>query len=285
MSKVNLNKDFLGNVDYLKELVKICNSKKNLDEYDENLVYEVAYAHEYLNQLILLDNNPSKELIDLADQFDIIMGFVGDKNLESSSSMYLDLLKLRNIDPNTSFEDKKESYTYSPVKYYMWKNKYRIVFVFAWSLFMISGIFTQLLNLLGVFSYVINITSTFLCIFINLQLMLDLMYITMPMVRDMLFLDIAQFVSDNAKLLVNNENVYFRIVKDYNRRNRNLSWLKVMQDKKCGSSDIDNAIQDVAKIVSNESGGREYWYGLAKIEFLHTKYVEALAYKVKSEIG
>lgn len=51
MSSLDTSRDFISNSDYLNQLAKEVN-KADVDSMDSNLLYEVAYANTYLEDLL-----------------------------------------------------------------------------------------------------------------------------------------------------------------------------------------------------------------------------------------
>lgn len=51
MNKIDVEKGFLENLDYLKQLVKLINAKP-VSTFDKNLTYEVIYADTYVESII-----------------------------------------------------------------------------------------------------------------------------------------------------------------------------------------------------------------------------------------
>lgn len=101
MSSLNINKSFIENSDYLKQLVSELKTVR-VEDIDSNLLYEVAYADMYLNNLISMSdcNKLSKELSSIKTILDDILILAPyDKLSEVKKTIdYKSLLKCRYYD-------------------------------------------------------------------------------------------------------------------------------------------------------------------------------------------
>lgn len=242
--KLEVNKSLVDNMDYLRKLAEICKSTKKSD-YDENLLYELAYAHEYINSLILIEERPSKELLDIRTLFDGILDFIDIKNLKKVKLDYKDLLKAKFKDIDTGSYMKDIQVCDSPIKAYVKRafGKYVVLMGLLLLLFSLpvihdnvsseaskaevvesesvaevvndsnenfevdKEVVLQGLNDLTKFlSSFVVILWTAITVFSSVQIMISLAYISLPVARDILDnYNNASFVSSDARDIVRNE--------------------------------------------------------------------------------
>lgn len=242
--KLEVNKSLVDNMDYLRKLAEICKSTKKSD-YDENLLYELAYAHEYINSLILIEERPSKELLDIRTLFDGILDFIDIKNLKKVKLDYKDLLKAKFKDIDTGSYMKDIQVCDSPIKAYVKRafGKYVVLMGLLLLLFSLpvihdnvsseaskaevvesesvaevvndsnenfevdKEVVLQGLNDLTKFlSSFVVILWTAITVFSSVQIMISLAYISLPVARDILDnYNNASFVSSDARDIVRHE--------------------------------------------------------------------------------
>lgn len=314
--QLDVNKDLLGNMDYLKKLAEICRVTPR-SQFDENLVYEVAFAHEYINSLILLDKSPSKDLIEIGVLFDGIMNMIDIKKLSKDKSDYKDLLKLKfaNVDAGSYMKDIEV--VQSPLMAYFKRRFSSIIMLIILSLVVlnmpfitekltsivtsvvatdidvISDIDSEDVKTVGevstyleegyagivkMISFLMNIIIMVMFTYISISTMISLLYICMPMMRVTGILD--TFVSQDARECVMNETkgvgTVVTKVRNYDRIERNKLWLQTMMDKKTGNSSLDNDISELSKKLNGVRDRKSYYYDIAKVELLHSQYLQVV---------
>ena len=109
MSKIDAEKDFLENLDYLKQLVKLINAKP-VSEFDKNLTYEVIYADAYVEGIIpqIEDTKLVATLGDIKTALDLVVSKIpiDEVNRQRESKDYEKLLKSKYTDKlRGSFEE------------------------------------------------------------------------------------------------------------------------------------------------------------------------------------
>lgn len=149
MSQLNIEKDFLSNVDYLNALVKKVN-RVAIEDFDSNLVYEIHYADLYLNNIIpqITDSDLLKQINTIKNEFDIILSSVPYDKLNElvSKDDYITLIKTKykDIDLGSYTKDVAYSTGESSISFYF-KDKGSdiiIIMVLSWSI--LSGVFYKL---------------------------------------------------------------------------------------------------------------------------------------------
>lgn len=267
-SNLDVEKDFLSNVDYLKSLVKEVKSKTSSD-YDSNLIYEVTYADMYVTDLLSRVKNPklAENINDIKIALDLIISDIPDSCVEEarSKSDYTKILKAKynNLDDG-SFE---EEVAYSSIeesnviKEYLKKRTPSILTVFVLLLINTMGIqnfVSEIVDGLGLlfgmeasttvietnsaFSAVSSITNTiisclimFLIVALILGAVVDLLYLMMPALRNIIDngKEESRFVSIYAKSAieeVDGQLIKYKKIKSYDRVKRNKYWLQSMID-------------------------------------------------------
>lgn len=101
MNKIDAEKDFLENLDYLKQLVKLINAKP-ISEFDKNLTYEVIYADAYVEGIIpqIEDTKLVATLGDIKTALDLVVSKIpiDEVNRQRESKDYEKLLKSKYLD-------------------------------------------------------------------------------------------------------------------------------------------------------------------------------------------
>lgn len=134
-------------------------------------------------------------------------------------------------------------------------------------------------------STIISIILVVLLLYYSLIVTIDLVYLTLPAFRYIVPEELRErIISKSAISIVEtclNEAVVFRKVKDFNRIERNKVWLDTMLgvlDKDFHLSDLHSeTIKLSDELKKLEDSGRldkTYYLLIAKIEFLHDKYLE-----------
>lgn len=306
MNKIDVEKGFLENLDYLKQLVKLINSKP-VSSFDQNLTYEVIYAEAYVESIIpqIEDTKLVATLGDIKTALDLVVSEIpiDEINRQRKSKDYENLVKLKYSDSSRgSYEEDVpyESAT-SPIKFYLINRLPLIILLAVISLFMISGGVSTIVNLIpkptegnveafnSVFSFTSLILSLCLTVILlvgGLGLALDLMYICFPFVREMLDRDgnnrMYSIYAKSAVEAFDNQLIHFKKVKSYDRIKRNFYWLDSMishmevMDLNNEQAVLYKQLIDVKAMFdgSIKHNTADYYRQVAKIEFLHNKYLK-----------
>lgn len=98
MNKIDVEKGFLENLDYLKQLVKLINAKP-VSTFDKNLTYEVIYADTYVESIIpqIEDTKLVATLGDIKTALDLVVSEIPieEINRQRKSKDYEKLVKLK----------------------------------------------------------------------------------------------------------------------------------------------------------------------------------------------
>lgn len=301
MNKIDVEKNLLENMDYLKRLVKIINTK-SVSDFDSNLIYEVIYADAYVDNIILQvkDAKLVVTLGDIKTALDLVISKIPIKEIakQRESKDYKKLAELKYSDPILgSFEENVPYKTFkdSPAGWYIW-NKLPVLIIdtilFWLAPLMIRKVgmaeisacmaLTQIVN--SVSHVFVFIVSCLYCVQI-IKFTFDLIYICLPSFRDMFDeREHSRLYSIYAKMAVeiyDDQPIHFKKVKNYNRIKRNLLWLDSMiSHMRVMELDKEKAALYIQLIAlhSELDGGIEadtekYYREIAKIEFLHNKYI------------
>lgn len=242
MSQLNIEKDFLSNVDYLNALVKKVKGVSTKD-FDSNLVYEVHYADLYLSNIIpqITDSDLLKQIDEIKSAFDFILCSIPYDKLDESISKddYMTLIKTKykDIDLGSYTKDVAYSTGESSMSFYLKNRAFSILVTMALPILVISGVLYKLAGFLLNFfdsillgaentadtavasqsvqasSELISSLSNTVTITLNLIvmvvmlvsmlcLMVDLMYISLPFVRMLLADKSTNLISEQARLAV-----------------------------------------------------------------------------------
>ena len=229
MSNQLCERDFLSNVDYLKQLVKELHSKP-FSEYDSNLVYELVYAETYCSTLLAQIKEPklASNISDILMELQIIASNVDSKHLQDiqNKSDYKKLLSMRYKNVEDASYTEKKMYTdvsgSSIISLYLKKRFHNIIFMFFTFLIVILGLPTKLAtfiidslivskddsivfgtftantggvnSVISLFSSGISIIFLAMMMVYSIGLILDLMYLSLPFFRD--FLDSSSEMGD-----------------------------------------------------------------------------------------
>ena len=226
MSQLNIEKDFLSNVDYLNALTKKVRGVSTKD-FDSNLVYEIHYADLYLSNIIpqITDSDLLKQINEIKSAFDFILCSVPYDKLDESVSKddYMALIntKYKDIDLGSYTKDVAYSNGESSMSFYLKSRASSIAVTILIPLLILSGVFHKLTGFLINFfdsiligaestvdtavtsqsvqasSELISSLSNSLTLILNLIVMLtmlvsmtclliDLMYISLPFMRMLL---------------------------------------------------------------------------------------------------
>ena len=191
----------------------------------------------------------------------------------------------------------------SPIKFYIKSRLFLIITLALFSLFLMCGGTSAITDLLPeptqgnveAFKAVSSLVSLLLTLFITLYvfvgmlgLTLDLLYLAIPAIRYML--DISghnRLYSIYAKSAIekcNDQLVHFKKVTSYDRIKRNFFWLDSMiSSMEVMDLNTKQAIlyKQLIELKSNFDGSirhntSEYYRQVAKIEFLHNKYLRLI---------
>ena len=101
MNKIDVEKGFLENLDYLKQLVKLINAKP-VSTFDKNLTYEVIYADTYVESIIpqIEDTKLVATLGDIKTALDLVVSKIPieEINRQRKTKDYEKLVKLKYAD-------------------------------------------------------------------------------------------------------------------------------------------------------------------------------------------
>lgn len=305
MNKINVEKDFLENLDYLKQLVKLINAKP-VSEFDKNLTYEVIYANAYVEGIIpqIEDTKLVATLGDIKTALDLVVSKIpiDEVNRQRESKDYEKLLKAKYTDKvRGSFEeDVPYEPVSSPIKYYFKNRLFLIITLALFSLFLMCGGTSVIADLLPeptqgnveAFKAVSSLVSLLLSLFITLYVLVgmlgltfDLLYLAIPAIRAMLDMNghnrLYSIYAKSAIEEYNNQLVHFKKVKSYDRIKRNFFWLDSMiSSMEAMDLNTKQAIlyKQLIELKSNFDGSirhntSEYYRQVAKIEFLHNEYL------------
>lgn len=242
MSQLDIEKDFLSNVDYLNVLVKKVKGVSTKD-FDSNLVYEVHYADLYLSNIIpqITDSDLLKQIDEIKSAFDFILCSIPYDKLDESISKddYMTLIKTKykDIDLGSYTKDVAYSTGESSMSFYLKNRALSILVTMALPILVISGVLYKLagflLNffdsillgaentadtavatqnvqasseLISSLSNTVTITLNLIVMVIMLVsmlcLMVDLMYISLPFMRMLLADKSTNLISEQARLAV-----------------------------------------------------------------------------------
>lgn len=320
-------KDFLSNVDYLKSLVKELKSKPS-SAYDSNLVYEAVYADMYVTDLLTKTNSPQlvANINDIRLALDIIISDIPDSKVLSArqSQDYTSILKNKytNIDDG-GFEE-EVAYNYveenSVIKHYLKQRFPTLVLLFALVFIIVSGLPYKLVGMIGeilstsneatnttqvvtspeftasfeamqgILRVLISLITIMLLMVTTLTTVIDLIYLTMPMIRHFLDREVdgARMISIQAKAsieAVDNNLVKYKKIKSFDRIKRNLYWLDSMIDSLANlrlqghvvdESFVSSLLSLKVDIEGTQEKSKRYYMLVAKIEFMHDKYLQII---------
>lgn len=322
MNKIDVEKNFLENLDYLEQLVKLINdldylkqlvkliNAKPISDFDKNLTYEVIYADAYVESIIpqVEDTKLVATLSDIKTVLDLVVSEISidEVNRQRKSKDYKKLLKAKYTDKIEGSFDEDVPYepVSSPLKYYF-KNRLLLIITLALlSLFLMCGGTSAIASLLPKSaevkavstlicllssSFIILLSSLFITLFVlvgTLEISLDLIYMAMPAIRDILDRNghnrLYSIYAKSAIEEYNNQLVHFKKVKSYDRIKRNFFWLDSMISRmEVMDLGIEQAVlyKRLIELKSNFDGSikhntSEYYRQVAKIEFLHNEYLK-----------
>lgn len=308
MNKIDVEKGFLENLDYLKQLVKLINSKP-VSSFDQNLTYEVIYAEAYVESIIpqIEDTELVATLGDIKTALDLVVSEIpiDEVNRQRKSKDYENLVKLKYSDNlRGSYEvDIPYESASSPIKFYLSNRLPFIILLVVITGIILSGGVSTIVDLLpkptegnveafnSVFSLtsmLLNLCFTLIILIGGLGLVLDLMYICFPFVREMLDRDghnrMYSIFAKSAVEAFDNQLIHFKKVKSYDRIKRNFYWLESM----ISHMEVMNLNNEQAVLYkqlidvkakfdgSIKRNTADYYRQVAKIEFLHNKYLNLI---------
>lgn len=306
MNKIDAEKDFLENLDYLKQLVKLINAKP-ISEFDKNLTYEVIYADAYVESIIpqVEDTELVATLGDIKTALDLVVSEISidEVNRQRKSKDYEKLLKAKYSDKlGGSFEeDVPYEPVSSPIVCYFKSRLFLIITLALFSLLLVSGGVPAIIGLLpeptgegaepfkAVSALMCTLSSLLITIYVAMGMLgisLDLIYMVVPAIRYILDRGghnrLYSIYAKSAIEEYNNQLVHFKKVKSYDRIKRNFFWLDSMiSHMEVMDLDIEQTMlyKWLIELKSNFDGSikhntSEYYRQVAKIEFLHNKYLK-----------
>lgn len=293
---LDTNKSLIENSDYLKRL-SLELKKKDLKEIDSNLLYEVAYANTYLDVLISKSSNASlnTELLDIKSVFDTILASASYEEVSKlkGSFDYKKLLRCKYDDVDKASYERSYAVSDSDnvVSMYL---KSRILALVEMGVLLtligVSRIFTfdflllpttvkPLMHALEVTARLL-MTALFLVKFISFGV--DLLYLVVPAFSYLI--DSKRFVSSYARKSMEvccGDTVVYKKVKDFDRIKRNKVWLKTMLGVESVLVDYPELLSELKSLDSHlkeleekDKKNKDYYLSIAKIEFLHDKYLD-----------
>lgn len=291
------NKSLIENSDYLKRL-SLELKKKDLKEIDSNLLYEVAYANTYLDVLLSKSNNASlnTELLDIKSVFDTILASASYEEVSKlkGSFDYKKLLKCKYGDVDKASYERSYAVSGSANAVAMYLKNRVLTLVMMGVLLTIvgiSGIFTfdflpstvkPLMTVMHILMHIL-VVALFLVKFVSFGV--DLLYLVVPAFTYLV--DSKRYVSSYARKSMEvccGDTVVYKKVKDFDRIERNKVWLETMLGVESILVDYPELLSELKSLDSHlkeleEKGkkNKEYYLSIAKIEFLHDKYLDLVA--------
>jgi len=284
---LDTNKSLIENSDYLKRL-SLELKKKDLKEIDSNLLYEVAYANTYLDVLISKSSNASlnTELLDIKSVFDTILASASYEEVSKlkGSFDYKKLLRCKYDDVDKASYERSYAVSGSANAIAMYL-KSRILALIVMGVLLtlmgFSGIFTfDFLPPLMMSTTRILMVALFLVKFISFGV--DLLYLVVPAFTYLI--DSKRFVSSYARKSMEvccGDTVVYKKVKDFDRIKRNKVWLKTMLGVESILVDYPELLSELKSLDSHlkeleekDKKNKDYFLSIAKIEFLHDKYLD-----------
>ncbi len=309
--KLNPTHSFLEAYDYLQALAN--RLKKSEFKESSNLLYEVAYASAYLDNLLLSGKNSegfTRQIVEFKAIFDAVLETVtlSDLNKMRSGPEYKELLNRRKETRDKSCYGFKTEVKL-PVSNYFIRIIPKLTFIFI-CLFAhftnaadrmvdvmgrsIIGIVElteeEVVTLLNVAKILFDGALALISVILILGVVVDLLYIVMPTFRLPLsgrgsLKHNIQLASNTAVKCCSDELCYIS-VKTYDRAERNMYWLEQLKGL-CARQDLPatiggipvetyrKAISELEGMLFQSSNTRQYLEFLVKIEYLHDKAIEA----------
>lgn len=304
---LDINKSLIENSDYLNQLAKELKGK-GVSDLDSNLLYEVAYADTYLD--VLLSKSTSKELnselLDSKLVFDTILSQASydEVNELQSSFDYKKLLKCKYSNLDEASYEKSYVSNDNMLGEYLKSTAPRFIMMTIMFFCIIGNVPRKLFDIFSaqqaeslpssametfnsmsnavmiILNLVITLSFMFYCILYTL----DIAYIVLPWLRQILEHRENKLVSSEAIKAVEicmGDTVSYKKVKDFNRIQRNKVWLESMLgvlDTQEGFYDLKKELRILSDNIKSmeESGkkGKSYYLSISKIEFLHDKYLQ-----------
>ena len=304
MENLDINKSLIENSDYLRQLASELKGK-SVKDFDSNLLYEVAYANTYLDVLLSKSTNRTlnKELLDSKSVFDTILESASYEEVDKLKSGfdYKKLLKCRYDNVEDASYDKSYALVgeASALRLYLKSLVPKLGTLALFILVFIASRYNIMEKIWGILQLRVDalkgvgiLMSSILALVIMLGMMLtllgiilDLLYITFPIMRDMLKGSniensfITRIALDCVDVCMG-ENVIYKKVKSYDRIERNKVWLDAMLEilkYNDDHTDLYNILEDVSNTIKkyelSGSKGKNYYTNIAKIEFLHDRYL------------
>ena len=328
---LNVEKDFLSNVDYLKSLVKEVKSKP-ISDFDSNLIYEVTYADMYVSDLLTKVNNKNiaENINDIKSSLDLIISSIPKSDIVDArkKSDYTKILKAKYGNADEGSFEEEVAYSNvgesSIVREYLIKRASSIVLIFVLCTILVfnvdvidilKDITSALVDFLHGFGGMssephtvsadskatLDLINKVFSMLLNFVIILivgmgvvcssvDLLYLTIPAMRFMLDgnEEGSKMISIYAKSAieeVDGQLIKYKKIKSYDRIKRNQYWLQSMIDTltslEQSGKDVDKgfvkSLIDLQSDIKSCSKNSNKWYmNIAKIEFLHDKYIEQM---------
>ena len=310
---MNINKDFLENIEYLNGLIEEAKGKQ-ISELDKKQIYEIVCADMYLKNLIVNTYSLKlvEEVVGLCDTLDTIVKQLPiDEVKDARGSVdYIDMSKVRYSSTDKEDCDEKKIYSIACQKEVMLNaivSNFIIISIcvgiivmipfihdeveylcipysdIIWSEQQVSMTMIRLGEVIRVIEYAVKIVLTgYICVN-SLEMICDILYIGFYSMRLRMiengFEDIFIHSMTRSKITeVDGTYIEYKKVKSSDRVKRNIYWLDcmlcILQDK-----DSDTTLYvELANIKNELSKIRKeskYWYCcIVKVEYLHDKYLK-----------
>lgn len=287
----------------LAYLDKVVPTEKSISALDKNTLYEIVYAHVKLENILsgdsIEDSLVETEVKDLHSRLGMMIDLIPEKTVNEAleSDLYKSMAQIDKLkySKGAGFDgtiEKSYKRVTEPFCQYISAKIVSILVAFI-ILFIImtgkasnigSGIASVMLDLAGKAGSeatnpnilaITNITNVLIGIMMifamgsMVGIMVDLMYISLPMMRGVLGDLAARLISPDARNAVNtefNEEIQFTKVREPDRIARNLSMYGVLKKNHPDNAGLALIAEDMQR-----GRGKKYLYALAKVEYLYDK--------------
>ena len=307
MSKLDVERSIIDNMDYLKLLVKEID-KRDISDIGSNLLYEVAYASTYLDLVIDSSDNDkdlNKNLKDIKLVLDNVLSTASKDRVDKvkESLDYKKLLKARyyNLDDACYYKTDKDTVLQ---RYLM--NRLQ-TFTLWWLVAVglltgvpikffrliandsIAGEMFEIFDSLYRFSdFIFEFLAIVLFTFSTLRIAIDVLYIIIPQFREGIGQinrsTLPRALKSTYSEVYEDEVVTYDKKRCYDRVGRNKAWLNTMLNALRENDSLTERDRGILKSLEEvntkleeltEKGrtGKEYYLTLAKVEILRDKYL------------
>lgn len=293
VKELDITKDYIVNIEYLKDLINDL-KLRSASSFDDKMIYDVVYADLYVSTLMLKVSAPVtvKSINNIKTSLDTILDNLPldvVSNIRNSiDCKQFDVVRFNSGYKNDYFEDSAYKYVedlellkcYIPSQLLL--SIVPIIFIWFLNKFLLS--FTPLLGVWYI--YVTNIFTSFIAILIGLygvvSIVVDSAYILVPSVNESFQESLVEnfIIKKMNKSCIDkiSESKYVRYykIRQQERVDRNMSWLKSLLDLSSITSDViyDELINISNTLQKSYKYSSEYYVNLAKIEMMRDKYYE-----------